>query len=200
LTGLGVVFTSAALGAGYHYLRRKNPDVIKPPYLLVFGVIVHVFMLLWMLTLPWSIAFKVLHKISIPVMLIFPLDQEEHFYAQKALRESEQFMRDLLESIQDGISVLNTDLTIRHVNEVMNQWYAENLPLEGEKCYECYHDADKPCDPCPTLRCIESGETEWDVVPGLPGSPAEWIELYSHPMKDPNSGEVTGVMEFPRKR
>ncbi len=109
LTGFGVIFTSAALGVGYHYLRRKNPDVTKPSYLFAFGVIVHISMLLWMLTLPWPLAFEVLNKISIPVMLIFPLgtlflgtllaDQEGRNYAQAALRESEEKYRELSDSL-----------------------------------------------------------------------------------------------------
>jgi len=101
-------------------------------------------------------------------------------------------------SIQDGISVLNPDLTIRHVNGVMKQWYEQNLPLEGKKCYECYHNRHKPCDPCPTLQSLKSGKTELEIVPGLEGSPVEWIELFSYPMKDPDSGEVTGVLEVVR--
>ena len=117
---------------------------------------------------------------------------------EKAHRESERLLNDVFNSIQDGISVLNTDLTIRSVNGLMKKWYAKNLPLEGKKCYVCYHDSDKPCDPCPTIRCIASGQTEQEIVPGLPGSPVEWIELFSYPMKDQRTGEVTGVVEFVR--
>ena len=117
---------------------------------------------------------------------------------EENLKKDEHFLNNIFESVQDGISVLKPDLTIRHVNGVMNEWYKENLPLEGKKCYEVYHNADKPCDPCPTLRCLESGKTEWNVVPGLPGSPVDWIELFSYPIKDQNSGEITGVAEFVR--
>ena len=118
--------------------------------------------------------------------------------AEEALLESEHFLEGVFESIQDGISVLDTELTIRRVNRVIKQWYVENLPLEGKKCYECYHNSDKACDPCPTIRCIKSGHTEQEIVRGLPGSPVEWVELFSFPMKDQNSGEVTGVVEFVR--
>jgi PAS domain S-box-containing protein len=117
---------------------------------------------------------------------------------EENLKKDEHFLNNIFESVQDGISVLKPDLTIRHVNGVMNEWYKENLPLEGKKCYEVYRNADKPCDPCPTLRCLESGKTEWNVVPGLPGSPVECIELFSYPIKDQNSGEITGVAEFVR--
>ena len=118
--------------------------------------------------------------------------------AEKALWKSERLLSDVFNSIQDGISVLNTDLTISRVNDVMKQWYAKNLPLDGKKCHKCYHNSDEPCDPCPTIRCIKSGQTEREIVAGLPGSPVEWIELFSYPVIDQDSGEVTGVVEFVR--
>ncbi|RLE37049.1 hypothetical protein DRJ12_03540, partial [Candidatus Acetothermia bacterium] len=116
----------------------------------------------------------------------------------ETLREGELLLRSIFDSVQDGISVLDPDLTIRYVNAKMNEWYAENVPLEGKKCYACYHNRSEPCDPCPTLRSLRSGRMERDVVPGLPGSPIEWVELFSYPMKDPDSGEMTGVVEFVR--
>ena len=118
--------------------------------------------------------------------------------AEAALRESEQFLDSIFESIQDGISVLAPDMTVSHVNGVVKKWYAANLPLEGKKCYEVYHNKDKPCDPCPTVRCLKTGKTEREIVPGLSGSEAEWIELYSYPMKDAATGAITGVVEFVR--
>ncbi|HSQ85589.1 MAG TPA: PAS domain S-box protein [Desulfobacterales bacterium] len=117
---------------------------------------------------------------------------------EEALWESERLLSDVFNSIQDGISVLNTDLTISRVNDVMKKWYAKNLPLEGKKCHVCYHNSDAPCDPCPTIRCFKSGQTEREIVPGLSGSPVEWIELFSYPIVDQLSGKVVGVVEFVR--
>lgn len=117
---------------------------------------------------------------------------------EEALLKNEAFLESVFESIQDGISILNPDLTIRRVNSVMKKWYAENLPLEGKKCYECYHNKTEVCDPCPTVRCMESGKTERYIVPGLAGSSVEWLELYSYPIKNKTTGEITGVAEFVR--
>lgn len=111
--------------------------------------------------------------------------------------ESESFMQAILNNIQDGISVLNPDLTIRYVNPVMEKWYAKNMPLVGKKCFTCYHNKKEACDPCPTIRAMESGKTEFDVVPAL-NDPESWIELYSYPLKDLKSGELKGVVEFVR--
>ncbi|MBN1512571.1 MAG: PAS domain S-box protein [Phycisphaerae bacterium] len=131
-------------------------------------------------------------------MLGVALDVTERRRAERALQENESFLEAIFDSIQDGMSVLNLDLTIRRANGVMHQWYARHVPLEGKKCHLCYQDRDKPCEPCPTLRCIQSGRAERDVVPGLSGSPAEWLELFSYPMKDAETGKVTGVVEFVR--
>ena len=131
-----------------------------------------------------------------PMAIIHDITKRKQ--AEKGLKKHEQFLNSILESVQDGVSVLDPDLTIRHVNGVMNKWYKEILPLEGKKCYEVYYNADKPCKPCPTLRCLESAKTEWNIVPGLTGSPVEWIELFSYPIKDPNSDKITGVVEFVR--
>jgi len=108
------------------------------------------------------------------------------------------FLEDVLNSIQDGISVLDTGLNIIKTNKIMEEWYAMHTPLAGKKCFACYQNASSPCDPCPSLRCIQSGKTESDEVPGVPGSPAEWIELFSYPIKDPETGTVRGVVEFVR--
>jgi len=118
--------------------------------------------------------------------------------SKNALQETEQFLVSIFESIQDGISILNTDCSIRYVNDVMKKWYSEKLPLEGKKCFEAYHDANKPCDHCPTLRCLESGKTEIDIVSGLSGSDVEWIELYSYPIYHAETGKITGIIEFAR--
>jgi len=116
---------------------------------------------------------------------------------EKALRDSENFLGDVIESIQDGISVLNPDLTIGHTNSVMRKWYPDQVPLVGKKCYECYQGQSQPCDPCPTLRCLQTGQAEREIVQG-PGSSIDWIELYSFPIKDDETGKVTGVVEFVR--
>lgn len=122
----------------------------------------------------------------------------KHEQTENALLENERFLSDVFDSIQDGINILGKDLVTHRVNRVMEKWYKENLPLVGKKCYEAYHNADKPCDPCPSVRCFKSGKTEREIVPGLPGSNIEYIELYSFPIKDRETGEVTGAVEFVR--
>ncbi|MFW5821544.1 MAG: PAS domain S-box protein, partial [Bacteroidota bacterium] len=107
------------------------------------------------------------------------------------------FMQAILDNIQDGISVLNPDLSIRYVNSVMEKWYAANMPLIGKKCYSCYHNKTEPCRPCPSVRAKKSGKTESDIVPAL-NDPDSWLELFSYPFKDTITGELVGIIEFVR--
>ncbi len=126
------------------------------------------------------------------------LDVSEQRRAEAAFEESERLLSDVFESIQDGISVLSPDLTVLRANSVMRKWYAPDRIIEGRKCYRCYRESDHPCSPCPTLRCLETGRTERDVVRNPEGSAVEWAELLAFPLKSFESGEVTGVVELTR--
>lgn len=117
---------------------------------------------------------------------------------EKALEESEQLLNSMLDSIQDGISIIKKDFTIYRVNNVMKAWYKGKLPLEGKKCYACYQDLDAICPSCPTSRCMETGKSEMTIVQGPEGASAEWLELYSHPLYGTENEEIIGAVEFIR--
>jgi len=117
----------------------------------------------------------------------------------KEIKEQKDLLEATFSSIQDGISILNTDLTIRYVNKIMEKWYSTSTPLIGKQCYKAYHNADKPCSPCPTLRCIKTGKTESNIIRAHPySSTVEWLELYSYPIINQETGNITGVVEFVR--
>ena len=125
------------------------------------------------------------------------IDITERKQMEESLKSKEFFLNSVLESVQDGISIIDPDLSICRVNEVVRQWHASNKPLEGKKCYVAYHDATEPCSPCPTRRCFLSKRKEYEELPGIPGSSAQWIEVYSYPMMD-ETGKVNYVVEFVR--
>ncbi len=132
------------------------------------------------------------------VLLGIGVDITERKHLEWESRENQQLIDSVFTAIQDGISVLNRDLTIRYVNQPMKNWYRENALLEGKKCFEAYHNRPIPCDPCPTIRCLKTGKTEREVVSAPPDAPIEWVEVFSYPIKDPETGEITGVVEFVR--
>lgn len=140
-TGAGVIATSAGLGVLYHAFLRKRPDTLTPLYLYAFGVFVHIFMLLWMLTLPWPLAWGVLEKISLPVMLIFPVaslivgvmlaDQEAQHRAEEALVESEERFRLIAENIKEIFWIVSPDWkTFEYVSPTYDEiWGYDRMNL-----------------------------------------------------------------------
>lgn len=115
-------------------------------------------------------------------------------------RFKEKFLNDIFTSIQDGISVLDRDLTILKVNPSMERWYAHAMPLVGKKCYEAYHGRKSHCDICPTLQTLANGKPACEMVPktGPGGKVVGWLDLYSFPLIDAETGEMTGVIEYVR--
>ena len=104
----------------------------------------------------------------------------------------------LFDVMPDGISILDPDLTIRRVNRTMTDWYRDRLPLVGRRCYECYQKRIAPCLRCPSLRCLESGRVEREIVAGPADSSVRRIELLSFPLKDAGTGQVHQVVELVR--
>ncbi len=118
--------------------------------------------------------------------------------ADRALQDSQRFLQAVFNGIQDGISVLDQDLTILQVNQAMERWYAHQSPLAGKKCFQAYHGRSEPCRVCPTLRALRQGTQQVDIVL-LVGSDGQkgWLELHAFPLLDAGDGG-TMVIEYVR--
>jgi PAS domain S-box-containing protein len=129
-------------------------------------------------------------------MVAIMRDITERRRAVEALRESERFLQNIFGAIQDGISVLDADLNVIRTNYWMEKMYADQLPLKGRKCYRVYQRRESPCPWCPSLRTIETGETNTEIVP-YPSKedPKGWIELTAFPVRD-EQGHIKNVIEY----
>ncbi|MFW6224784.1 MAG: PAS domain-containing protein, partial [Bacteroidota bacterium] len=120
---------------------------------------------------------------------------------QSAVSDAKEiFLLDnVLDSIKDGVCILDKDFTIIRTNKTMEEWYSEQAPLKRKKCYVAYHNREKECEKCPTSACMKTGKVEKEIVPGPPFNPEiEEVELFSHPVKDKITGKLLGVIEFVR--
>ncbi|HKK66190.1 MAG TPA: PAS domain S-box protein, partial [Clostridia bacterium] len=117
---------------------------------------------------------------------------------QEDFRKTSDFLDTVLESIRDGISVLEPDMTIRHVNRRMEEWYGPADTLIGKKCYQVFQNRARMCKDCPVARAMESKQPASSIVHWGPAQGIEWVEAYGYPMFDKESGEVTGVIEVIR--
>lgn len=101
----------------------------------------------------------------------------------------------LFESPLEGISTLDTDMTTLHANATMKAWYESDVPLEGRKCYRT-HDRTEPCSYCPVVRSFRTGEVEVEEMDDP--SQARLLEVISHPVKDRETGRLTGAVKVVR--
>jgi signal transduction histidine kinase/CheY-like chemotaxis protein len=119
---------------------------------------------------------------------------------QDALRRREHFLADIFASIQDGISVLDTDMNIVQVNPAIEQWNPDFVPLVGKKCYAAYHNRTTPCETCPTKTAIATAKGAFEAIPlkGPDGEIIKWLDVHSFPLFDQDTGKITGVIEYIR--
>ncbi len=126
-------------------------------------------------------------------------DITEMKHAEEALKSRENFLINILDSIQDGLSILDRDMNIIRVNPIMEKWYSHKMPLVGKKCYEAYHGLTVPCKTCPTLRTFKSGEADHETVTYIgPSGAGGYMDVYTFPLTETGSGEMVGVIEYVR--
>ncbi|MBP2639358.1 MAG: diguanylate cyclase/phosphodiesterase [Firmicutes bacterium] len=125
-TGLATIVSSALIGVLYGRMRVRRPWIMDSIYLYLFGVVVHVVMLLCMLLLPDDMQWLVLGEIAAPILIIYPgatmlygllmVQLEEKEKASIALRENEAQLKAMFDHSFLFIALLAPDGRVQHVN------------------------------------------------------------------------------------
>jgi PAS domain S-box-containing protein len=115
LTGSLVVMSSALVGVYFHHQRRDRLQPFGMGFLLLFGLLVHIFMLTMMFTLPLDSAIYVLERVGLPIIIAYPLatvligkilsNQEQEYRLVGELQISEERFRRLFEHMTEGVSL-----------------------------------------------------------------------------------------------
>jgi DNA-binding CsgD family transcriptional regulator len=114
------------------------------------------------------------------------------------LLQSKNLLLSTLDCIQDGVSILDTDLNVRYVNNSMKYWYSTTRDLIGKKCYLVYHDRTLPCENCPILHTISKKAPHIGIVKySQAGMDKGWQELFAIPILNGND-DLVGVLEYVR--
>ncbi|MBI1388962.1 MAG: PAS domain S-box protein [bacterium] len=106
LMGLLVVLMTSWLGVVFHYLVKQRPQRLNELNLYLFGLLIHAVMIGLMLFLPANVRFEVFRRITLPVMILFPIgtvligkllrDQEIFVYIRNQVAEGERRFHEAL--------------------------------------------------------------------------------------------------------
>jgi PAS domain S-box-containing protein len=202
-TGTAVIFTSGILGILWRHKRKRVLDNISLVELYVFGVVVHIAMLLWMLSLPWTIAKGVLSNISLPVMILYPIGtlllgklMIKRLRRKKegdALLHSEARWRSLTETSPDHILTLDTALNIQFAN-----FAAPGLTVEeliGTPLYQYIEEEEKLAEVKIILENVlqKGKQASYETVYNIPGGGTVFYESTVVPRKFESSTEIIGL-------
>ena len=112
--------------------------------------------------------------------------------------QSKNLLLATLNCIQDGVSILDTDLNVRYVNTSMKYWYSTTEDFIGKKCYMIYHNQTQPCENCPILNTISNKAPHIGIVKySQAGRDKGWQELFAIPILDGND-DLVGILEYVR--
>lgn len=154
MTGIGVLVTSGFLGLLWVRLRKRPAYLLDGWELYLFGFVVHIGMLLWMLTLPAPVNLQVLQTITLPVLLIFPVatvllgkllaGKELQFLDRLAVDKSERQLQRLVEVSPVPLVILQGNRDFVFINCKFTELFGytlEDLPTIEAWWLLAYPDA-----------------------------------------------------------
>ncbi len=126
-------------------------------------------------------------------------DITERRQMEEALRESEKFIRSILESVDEEFIVIDREYKIVSANKAFLQQV--RMPLEkviGRHCYEISHQIHRPCHEtgldCSVKRTFDTGEPSaaLHVHQDDENNPS-YVEVKSYPLKDGWGNTVSAI-------
>ncbi len=100
------------------------------------------------------------------------------------------------DDVPDGVSILDTSLSVLAMNATMRSWYAYRKTYQGAKCFEVYHGRKHPCPRCPARYALKFQKAATGIVPyhGPEGEIRGWQKLTVFPLCA--EGKIIGLIEY----
>jgi two-component system sensor histidine kinase HydH len=121
------------------------------------------------------------------------LDDPDGIPPRQGASDAEELLRGLLDGIQAGLAVVDTDLRVLFGGRAGEK----PGPAEGA-CYEALFSRREPCSFCLARDVFERGEPRRTVAEmERPGGGSSWFEVLAFPLRGPD-GDVRHVIELTR--
>lgn len=126
-------------------------------------------------------------------------DITERKKAEEKIRQSDQFIRSILDTVDEGFIVIDRDYRIVTANKAYcDQVGCTSDQVIGMPCYMISHKNSRPCyeegEECAVKYAFETGEPHMALHKHYDNEHILYVETKAYPLKD-ISGEVTSVIE-----
>ena len=121
--------------------------------------------------------------------------------AEEALRKSEKFTRDILETVDEGFIIIDRDYRIQSANKAyLDQVKMTMEEVKGRYCYKISHHNDKACyemgEECAVKHTFDAGEPHTAIhIHADNDGNSVYVETKSYPLKD-ESGNTFSAIEI----
>ncbi len=176
--GLCVVLTSMVAGLAYrHFLesRQRRAGVVQ---LLVFGFIVHALSIGWFMFLPAPAVANVIDRLAVPYLIVFSLatallgwivadirdrltTERELARATRALRESEEKLRAVVEYSPNGITLKDRAGNFLIVNTTYARWQGASVADMVGKSIADFFPASEAAESVAKDRLVFDSKQVW---------------------------------------
>ncbi len=133
-------------------------------------------------------------------IVAFLHDITERKRTEKILRSREAFIRNILESVDEGFIVVDRAYRVLSANKAFCEFVGlSESKVIGRRCHEVSHHADAPCfereEECPARKSFETGASHSVThVHSDSGGGSRHVEIKTYPIAD-ESGGVSSVIE-----
>ena len=122
--------------------------------------------------------------------------EEERLRAERALRDSEERYRTVVENIDLGVSLIDSDHNIVHMNTAHGKMYDKpESAFLGKKCFRVFRKEESVCSDCPGVRAMNTGQAARVEAEGVRDDGATFTTIVrAFPAFGPDK-EVSGFIE-----
>lgn len=116
---------------------------------------------------------------------------------EQSLRLSEEKLRSIMDNLQIGVVMVDTQMRLMQINRQMHQWFPEVKIKTGAYCYQtfCGSDRNTPCDGCPVSQVLTTGVAAETFNSMETATGKRFFRTITSPIRDEQNA-ITAVVEL----